>query len=260
MKALNLIAIFCFITVNKLVAQTPQAVEADLLKSFKKIEYWDDQQTQGRVDVGDSLILANKKFAQKLRKYTGKYAFTMSMPFSSLKKERVSIIGSTDGLFRIYSWNTQLGGTMHLCKNLFQYKTSKGVKSEVLVYKQSDPQSIYLKLYTVKGNYETYYLGISISVLWSGFTVQSINAFTIENGKLNKEASIIKTENGLDSELDAPCDLTSSVNHSVKEVPDLSFNTKTRTIHLPLILTNGKITTKFINYKFNGQYFEKIKS
>ncbi|WP_413669512.1 hypothetical protein ACEN9X_05870 [Mucilaginibacter sp. Mucisp86] len=260
MKALNLIAIFCFTTSVKLLAQTPQTIEADLLKSFKKIDYWDLQQSNGCDDANDSLVLANESFANKLKKYTAKCAFTINMHFNSLVKERVSIVTSADGLFRIYSWNTQLGGTMHVHKNLFQYKTSYGIRSDFSSYKEVDGESIYLKLYTVKTNYKTYYLGISMAVLWSGYTADFINAFAIENKKLNDKLKIIKTEGGLENGLSAQYDCTSLVNRNVKEVPYLSFNLKTQTIHLPLILTDGKITGKYVNYKFNGQYFEKIKS
>src|SRR4051812_38402826 len=100
----------CFAPILTL-AQSPKAIETDLLKSFKKIGYWDDN--RGNNENGDdSLDKANEVFATKLKNYTAKYPLTITEPFTSLKKEHLDIFTSADSLFRIYSWDTGGGGTM----------------------------------------------------------------------------------------------------------------------------------------------------
>jgi hypothetical protein len=59
-----------------LVAQTPAAIEADLLKSFKRIDYWDKKgraSTGGGITSSDSLEKANVSFGIKLKNFTEKY-------------------------------------------------------------------------------------------------------------------------------------------------------------------------------------------
>ena len=101
----------CFISTN-IFAQTPKAIEDDLYKSFAKIDYKSEDNTK-----------ANDVFGKKLKLYAEKYPFTIDQKFESLKKEHLDISTSSDGLFRIYSWDTWNGGTTHYFESVFQYKS-----------------------------------------------------------------------------------------------------------------------------------------
>jgi hypothetical protein len=122
MKFLRIFIGCCFINSN-LFAQTPKAIENDLLASFKKISYWENQRYKDTSFkwVGQ-LEKVNELFGRTLKSYTEKYPSTITYPFNSLKMLYLDISNSTDGLFRIYSWDTLTGGTMHFVKNVFQYK------------------------------------------------------------------------------------------------------------------------------------------
>ncbi|MET3502551.1 hypothetical protein ABIC45_004175 [Mucilaginibacter rubeus] len=260
MKALNLIALFCFITVNKLVAQTPQAVEADLLKSFKKIEYWDEQQRKGGDGASESLEGANDEFGSKLKKYAETYPASISMPFNSLKKEQLDIFTSADGLFRIYSWDTWTGGTMHICANVLQYKAGDKTKSSLMNNPGDGGAPFYSNLYTFKAGDKTYYFGIYGVIESSRYAGTGIRAFAIQNGVLNNDAKIIKTQSGLHSTIFYEYDFGSVVDIPFEKRPTITFDQTTQTIHVPLVNAKAQVTAKFITYKFNGRYFEKIKS
>jgi len=260
MKALNLIAIFCFITVNKLVAQTPQAVEADLLKSFKRIGYWHQKQDTGDDRAGDALGNANHEFENKLKKYAETYPASISMPFNSLKKAQLDIFTSADGLFRIYSWETWEGGTMRDFANMLQYKV--GLKTHAMLLRSNEETYIpfYSNLYTFKTGDKTYYLGIYGTIYSSKDAGTGIKVFDIENGKLNDDVKVIKTNSGLKSKIYYDYDFFSVVDIPFEKRPTITFDQTTQTIRVPLVNAKAKVTAKCITYKFNGQYFEKIKS
>src|SRR5436190_790157 len=109
MKTIKLIVVFCCcLTSVRLFAQdSPQAIEADLLRILQKVNYYGSHKKQWKAI--DSLQKQNKIFGFKLKYYTSKYPATISQPFTSLIKAKLVIATSSDGLFRTYSWNTQLG-------------------------------------------------------------------------------------------------------------------------------------------------------
>jgi hypothetical protein len=134
----------CFISATSF-AQSPNAIEEDLLKSFKQITYWDDHKHNNEKG-DDSLDIANEAFAAKLKNYTAKYPITITEPFTSLKKERLDIFTSADGLFRIYSWDTWQGGTMHQFANVMQYKVGQKTRSVLLTSRETNNVPYYSNL------------------------------------------------------------------------------------------------------------------
>jgi len=265
MKALKLIIFIscCFSGINTL-AQTPKGIEAALLKSFKKIDYWADKGRRditGNISLDDSLENANEVFAKKLKDYTVKYPTTISQDFSALKKERLDIFTSADGLLRVYSWETWLGGTMRDFANVFQYNTGKNIQSVYLHSTGDDSKEnvpFYSNLYTFKANQKTYYLGIYGCIYSTKDAGTGIKIFDIENGGLNTDVKIIKTASGLHGKIYYDYDFFSVVDITYGKRPTISFDATTKSIYVPLVDGNGKVTHKFITYKFTGKYFEKV--
>jgi len=111
--ALNLIinTLFCQIS------SIPK-IEYDLLTSYKKIlsNVFDSSEINLEEIEKDNQI-----FREKMVSYTSNYRETLTYKFDSLKKY-IDIVTTDDGLLRIYSWDTWLGGTMHQFENLFQFK------------------------------------------------------------------------------------------------------------------------------------------
>ena len=267
MKALAFFAFVgcCLVSISAF-AQTPKEIEVDLLKSFKRIDYWsykskDDTTSNGGFE--DSLEKSNEIFANKIKVYTVKYPFTISQPFNSLKKERLDIFTSADGLFRIYSWETWLGGTMRDFANVFQYKAGKRTASVYVHTNGSDDQSytpFYTNLYTFKLNQKTYYLGVYGTIYSTKDAGRGIKIFDIEDDKLNQDVKIIKTASGLHSKIYYDYDFLSVVNIDFDKRPTIYFDAATQIIHVPLVDGNGTVTHNFITYKFTGKYFEKVKN
>jgi hypothetical protein len=260
MKVLSLIlfSFLCFISYD-LSAQTLKQIENDLLRSFKRIDYWDQQRSKDTsMAWSDSLEKANDVFGKKLKDYTQKYPATITYLFSLLVKEHLNIISSTDGLFRIYTWDTWTGGTMHFFENVMQFKSGENTISTLVPRGvEGDGGPYYDKLYTFKANSKTYYLTTWLAIGSTRDYVRGIQTFSIENGKLNTAAKIIKTRTGLHSEINYEYDL---VRTDEKTNSTIHFDLKTQSIYVPIVLGQGKLTNNYIIYKFTGQYFERVKN
>lgn len=262
MKHSSLVAvtILCLIASN-LIAQTPRQIEGDLLKSFKKINYWDQQRLKDTsMAWSDSLEKANDIFGKKLKGYAQKYPATLNYPFSQLIKEHLDISSSTDGLFRIYSWDTWMGGTMHYFENVIQYKAGSRFKAIIDTPKsEGDNRPNYHKMYTFNTGSKSYYLAIYLDIGSTKDVADGIHIFSIENGELT-DAKMIKTHSGLRSDLSFEYDFGSVVNIDYDKRPEIHFDNTSNTIYLPMVDGNYKMTNKSIQYRFTGQYFERVKN
>lgn len=254
MKIPKLLLLACSFLTASLYGQTPKSVEADLLKSYKRLNYF------GQKYEYDSVAVANSTFSNKINMYTKNNPFTISQPFNLLRKEGIDIVTSDDGLFRIYSWDDQGGGTMRWFNNIFQYKAGYKVMSMPDNNERNDPGCSYSKLYTFNANGKTYYLGIYHVIGSSKDVGTGMRVFAIENGRLNTNVKLIKTQTALRSELYYGYDFFSVVNIPFERRPTITFNAASQTIKMPLVDDKEKVTNKFIAYKFTGKYFEKVKS
>ena len=239
--------------------QTAKDIEVDLYRSFRKIDSWRDR--QDTLAERDSLQNANDDFAQKLKKYTGEYPITIDEKFGTLVYDHLDIATSPDGVFRIYSWDTSLGGSKHAYENVYQYKAGDKTISAIKQADSSDedhPTYSFSNLSTFKVNDKTYYFGVCNGVYSVRGAAQGLQVFTIENGKLLDNVKLIKNSKGLHNRLFYDYEPSSIAHLKVK--PSIYFDEASSTIFVPLVNLDGKVTEKYITYKFNGQYFERVKS
>ena len=141
-----------------------------------------------------------------------------------------------------------------------QYKVGNATKAILLTSDQDNYIPLYNNLYTFKTSSKTYYLGIYNTVYSTKDAGTGIRVFSIENGKLNSDIKLIKTQSGLKSKIYYSYDFFSVVDIAFELRPTITFDAVTNTIKIPLVNGDGKVTNKFITYKFNGTYFEKVKS
>ncbi len=251
--------------------QDLRAIESDLSIHLNKIGYWSEYSSSNdyseKVNWVDSLAKENNIFEEKLRFYTTNQPLTLICDFDSLKFLGLNIITSKDKRFRIYTWDTETGGTMHFYKNIYQYKSNDEVFSKVIQAKDSatdqpDPGLFYRGIYSVMLDKKNIYLATGSSVLGSGYYYESIGGFTIDNEILNDTIGIIKIGPKLRNQMGYEVDLTSSANKGLDRNIKLaiSFDEKEKTFSFPEKLKGGKITDQVITFKFNGLYFERLNS
>ncbi|HZX58159.1 MAG TPA: hypothetical protein VFE54_05520 [Mucilaginibacter sp.] len=223
------------------------------MKSFKKIGYYAEKHDDEHLGEASDL------FAKKLKNYVEKFPATISYPFYQLKKEPVTILTSADGLFRIYSWDDETGGTMRYFDNIFQYKIAGRAEIIAAINKpEGESGSMYQELYTFKANGKTYYLATTLEIGSTIIYVNGIQVFSIEGGKLNPDTKIIRTKSGLHSTIDYEYNPTLTADEKISSY--IHFDHDTQSIYIPIVLEKGKLTNKYILYKFTGQYFERVKN
>jgi hypothetical protein len=243
-----------------------QAIENTLNKSYEKIlSYWNNtlSDTSSTSDgAEDSLERQDALFRMQLLKFSLKYPQTLNYSFDTLRTNHIDIATSADKLFRIYSWDTWQGGTMHDFENIFQYKSGDKVYA-YSVYDTSDEQDTYVPfysdIYTLKNNNKTYYLAIANGIYSTKDASQSIKIFDIENDHIHN-VKLIKTPAHYTNEIEVYFDFFSVADRSdERPIRVIKYDSATQNIYIPVVTDDEKVTNKFIVYKFNGNYFEKQK-
>ena len=233
-------------------------IEEQLMAAFNKIDYWYQHE-----DRFDSLERANAYFERLLLKYTSSYPATLTHPFKKLDSAGVSITTSEDGLFRIYSWNTLTGGSMRFYRVVFQYKGQNAIFSSPSKFdghEPPDPGCFYYQINDVVSGKKTFYMAQAISILSSALFYYAIDIFSIERNNLNDKAKLIKTKSGIQNSLGYEIDLSATANRTadIQNNYEIEYNKATKTISIPLVQEDYKITDKRIRYRFTGKYFEKL--
>ena len=100
--------------------------ETQRLEEYEKREYAFIEGIENYDDL-DLREKANDDFAKWLLKDT--CTFHYNFPIATDSTEIVNIAESDDGNIRIYSWDTQLGGTMVCWDNVIQYISNGKIKS-----------------------------------------------------------------------------------------------------------------------------------
>ncbi|TFF36914.1 hypothetical protein [Mucilaginibacter psychrotolerans] len=254
MKVVKLfLSVICLFAVTFAFAQKSGVIEKNIFNSYIKVQYWAHTESEQSYD---SLEKANDNLGNLIKTYAIKYPSTITAPFKSLPAG-LTVSTAADGLFRIYSWDRLTGGTMHFFANVFQYKI--GDKTYALLDQplgEGVNGPFYHKLFTLKAENKTYYLAVFLVIGSSRDHLRGLQVFSIENGKLNANTKLIKTKSGLHNFLSYEYDVPDDVDRDVDV--SIHYDNVTQTIKFPLIASDGKFTTKFITYKFNGQYFEKV--
>lgn len=259
MKVKNTVGVLFLFTAQFLFGQNISMIEKQLNDAFQKINYWSSD-GRDQKNAYDSLAAANTKFEKLLVQYTSSHPQTINHGFKSLEKKGLIVTTSEDGKFRIYSWDTWTGGTMHFFRNVFQYETDKKVYSKAAENQgEGDPGCYYNQINDVISDNKKYYLTQSKAILSSGLSFHKIKVFSFDNGQLNDKAQLIKTQSGIKNQLSYEVDLTASANRNYDGRDyEIEYDKKNKIISIPLIQADSKVTTKKIRYQFKGKYFEKI--
>lgn len=240
-------------------AQSPQVIEQKLLKVFRQIDNWAyNHEYSDNVNPSDSVQKYNDLFAAELLKYTAEFPATLDYSFKKLHDSGLIIVTSDDGMFRVYSWNTLMGGTMRIYSNVFQYKANNKVYA-----KASDPDNepgyYYQKIHTLNTDSKKYYLGVNQAILGGSDFYQTVKVFAIEDATLNDSVKLIKTRSGLQNELGFEFNFF-TIKDEKRTIDKLVVYDKVKkTLSIPVVLENLQVTKKMITYTFTGKYFEKIK-
>jgi len=240
----------CFVRANS-YGQTNSFDKADkeLTSVYSKIFpfYYGDN---------DSLNYYSNFFAVQFTTFIKNNPATLSYKFKSLTDSNAChIVTSTDGLLRIYSWDTWLGGTMHDFNNIFQFKSNNKIYST-----ENDGGTYFIDIFTLKTGDKTYYLTVSDESESTKFAYETLSIYTVSNDTLNDKVKLIKTQSGLNNSISFEYDFFSVAGRPERPIHLIKYDINKKTLYIPIVLADGKVTNRYIIYQFNGQYFEKVQT
>jgi hypothetical protein len=227
-------------------------METDLLRTYPKLFSFYQHDN-------DSLETQSDLFSSKLVGYIKNNPATLNYPFQLLKDSNaVDIATSADSLFRIYSWDTWLGGTMHYFDNIYQYKSGDKVNFLHPEKDGDDPAAFYSEIFTIKTGNRTWYLVVGNTISSTKDAAQFIKAVSIENNAMNDTVKLFRTKTKTLNEINVAFDFFSVVDRPERPLKLIKYDPDKRIVYIPVVKEEGKVTDQFILYQFNGQYFEHI--
>jgi len=160
----------------------------------------------------DSLYYYSDFFTKSFTSFIKNNPATLNYQFKNLIDSNIcSVVTSRDNEFRIYSWDTWLGGTMHNFKNLFQFKSDNKVYSTYLKTNKQDFGTYFTDIFTLKANNKTYYLTVSGGSESTKDAYETIRIYTISKDLINDKVKLIKTRSGLQNSISYEYDFFSVV-------------------------------------------------
>ena len=257
---INFLVLFVFVLAFSVSGQSDSEIEKQLVAAIKDIQQYS---IYGGGYEEEKLTQAQEVFEKKLLRYTT-IASTLNYQFSELD-EHLFVATSEDGKFRIYSWDLQDGGTMRRFARVYQYQSADGK-----VYSKTDEQSeegpgggFVTDIFTLDTKDGKIYIVCSTFIASSKINAQSADLFRIDGNTLNDKVRLIKTKSGLTNTLGFEYDFFSVVDRKQRPVRLISFDKKTKTLKIPVVIADkefpdGRVSNKLISYRFDGKYFVKV--
>ena len=241
-------------------AQSPASVEKSLIQQLDQLSKYGNYLGTPDEDKRDA---ANKRIEQLLIR-NGKRLAILKYSFPALQK-KMSIATSKDGRLRIYSWDSEMGGTMHDYYSVYQYQGKSG---KVHTWQEVRGENygvgaFYHDIFEVKTNKGRIYLPVSTFIGSTSLNGQSISAVKIVGERLVPRVKIFRTTKGLSEGISFEDDFFTVVDRPERPIKLFSFHEKKKEFRFPVVIaddkdTQGRVTDKFITYRFNGKYFVKV--
>jgi hypothetical protein len=238
--------------------QSSTAFEIRLIKEFQMIDSLASHPVStDSTNSYDTLVAVNRNVLSRFLSFCSSNKESIRYPFNSLLD--LTIINSEDHRCRTYSWDSYTGGTMHIYYSFAQFLTANNKLSTQLLSDTSteggDPGLWYCKIYTLKNSGHAYCLCIGSGRYSTADLGFEVNIYTVK-GSLLVQAPIIRSKTGLTNRIHVDYNFFKLT----KETDDhsIEFDSSSRKMYIPLVNDKGEMSKKYIIYKFNGTYFQKL--
>lgn len=227
--------------------------ENKFVKLYSKL----DSFTQG--DDYDSISFYSDKFENEFTSFIKNNPATLNYSFKKLIDSNYCYIGtSDDGNFRIYSWDTWTGGTMHIFKEIYQWKSNGKIFAKVPKYEEGDAGRFCSKIFTANFSNKPYYLAITNGIFSTKDAMQSISAFSIEGNKLVDTVKLFKTKTKSLNTINVAFDFFSVVDRPERPLQLITYDNAKKIIYIPVVDDKEQVTKKNILYQLKDRHFEFI--
>lgn len=213
-----------------------------------------------------SVLLAaqeNSKLLEYLKENGQKHPEMLTAKFAAADSFGMQILTSDDGQLRFYCWDDQTGGTARSFNTLVQYKTTTG--SDVRVVNDASVEeegavssgAFYSEIHTIQTeSHGKVYLVQTVAIGSSKDVIAGIGAYAIENGVLNDTVKMFKTAKGTLSDISYYYDRQTNVDDKTGDQKNtLHLSEDKKTLYVPVVDNDGKVSGKSLVYKFDGNLF-----
>lgn len=211
----------------------------------------------------DSIEAASAQFDLQLLSCLEKYTASLGYSFPRLSASSFSKIHtSPDGKFRIYSWDTWTGGTMHMFHEIFQWESNGHVYTKATVFGDGDPGSFCSNLIQVELGQKRYYLAVKNGIYSTKDAMQSVQAYRIVGNQLADTCRIFHTLKKSLSSIEVNFDFFSVVDRPERPLRLIVYDERQKTLFIPVVNEKNAVTAKYFAYEIQGAHFQytKIKS
>lgn len=207
----------------------------------------------------DTTMACSKKFSNQFTNFIRANPATLAYPFKKLiDSNYIQIKTSGDGNFRIYSWDTWTGGTMHEFNTIYQWSDNGKVFSKLPRADKNDPGSFVSQIFTVSISGKPHYLAVTNATYSTKDARQSIAAYTINNGKLIDTVKFFKTKTKRFNRIDVGFDFFSVVDKPERPLELITYDDKLKIIYIPVVGDKGQVTNRNILYQLKNKSFAFI--
>ena len=253
-KIICLLFVLTFLTCDKAFTQTNVIAlqENKLTELYSKLTSFIQKDN-------DSVGLYSERFKKEFTSFIKNNPATLNYPFKKIVDSNFcDIKTSGDGNFRIYSWDTWTGGTMHIFKEIYQWKSNGKIFTKVPTDKNGDAGSFCSKIFTVNINNKPYYLAVTNAIFSTKDAMQSISAYTIDGNKLVDTVKLFKTKTKKLNSIHVEFDFFSVVDRPGRPLELITYDHKQKIIYIPVVDGKEQVTKKNILYQLKDRYFEFI--
>lgn len=250
-KICYIICIFVLVSLNSFAQNKKLAVQEEKLNDLysKMVSFY--------YDDFDSLTFYEKKFDKDFKHFIKKNPSTLKHNFTVLYDETNNPIHtSSDGKFRIYSWDTENHSPVRAYKSIYQWQGKSGVFTNIS-NEETALDEVCAGLHTVVIENKTYYLVITTSVGSAINQGQSIAAYRIEGDKLLDKVKVFKTKTETLNSIIVNTDRYKVVDDH-DQSDRITYDAEQKIVSVPLVNEEGTLTNKFLLYQLKGRYFEYI--
>jgi hypothetical protein len=243
--------------------QTLKKIEDDLLAHLGKLEKVSNYGGDANYDV---LGKENKALRAALIRY-GSRADVLKYRFPRLK-EKLFLTTSKDGNLRAYSWDSEEGGTMHDFYTVYQFRGRSGnVHTWAAPYSQDLEErgagGFVTEVFQAETKSTPIYLAVSTFIASTSLAGQTISALRIDGERLDVNPKVIRTTKEITNEISFAHDFFSVVDHPERPIKLIFYDDTKKEFRFPVVIEDqgtpqGRVTNRFITYRFNGQYFVKV--
>jgi hypothetical protein len=235
--------------------QTVKEIEKDLLNSLQRIDEFAHLSKHTDETAFDSLTIENRLLKEKLTRYALQNTEMMSYDFPALKNYGFYKAVSPDKTFCIYSWDLQTGGSMHFFDNVYQYLQYGKLYVKTVEGEEGAPGGFYTEVFQLTDELNTFYMAVYHSILSGRDCYQAVHVFDFERENFYPKFEKIKTASRITHSLGFSYDFFSVAERKERPVKLISYNKVLQTISIPVVDAKGKVSTKKIIYKYDGDYF-----